>query len=103
MPWSYEEHNIPDSMKYLKPSIQKRAIKIANRVLESSGGDEGLAIAVGIKNAKKAHDKKGLVKMASLKLKPQTVIKFNNFLKKNNESYHKLVHKLKQRYDNESY
>jgi Skp family chaperone for outer membrane proteins len=64
MPWDYKSGNIPTSMKYLKPSIQKKAISIANHVLLSTG-DEGKAIAVGISKAKSVHDKKGsLVKLA---------------------------------------
>lgn len=63
MPWQYP-NNIPDSMKYLKPSIQKKAIAIANHVLDNTS-DEGKAIAIGIAKAKKVHDKKiGLVKLA---------------------------------------
>ena len=62
MPWSYPD-NIPPSMKYLKPSIQKKAIGIANHVLSSTGND-GIAIATGIKKAKQHHD--SLVKLAGL-------------------------------------
>ena len=64
MPWSYPD-NVPDSMKYMKPSIQKKAISIANAVLRN-GGEEGTAIATGIKGAKRMHDKKGsIVKVAA--------------------------------------
>jgi hypothetical protein len=64
MPWDYKTGNIPTSMKYLKPSIQKKAISIANHVL-SSTGDEGKAIAIGISKAKSLYDKKSsLVKLA---------------------------------------
>lgn len=63
MPWQYPE-NVPPSMKYLKPSIQKKAIAIANHVLTNTG-DEGKSIAIGIAKAKKVHDKKGLVKLAA--------------------------------------
>ena len=63
MPWSYPD-NVPASMKYLKPSIQKKGIAIANHVLETTG-DEGKAIAIGISKAKSVHDKKSLVKLAS--------------------------------------
>lgn len=58
MPWDYKT-NKPDSVKYLHPKIQRKAISIANAILES-GGDEGVAIATGIKKAK------GLVKLAFL-------------------------------------
>lgn len=65
MPWSYPD-NIPSSMKYFKPSIQKKAISIANHVLESTG-DEGVAIATGIKKAKQVHSQvKSFHKIASL-------------------------------------
>jgi len=56
MPWDYKE-NKPNAVKYLHPKIQHKAIKIANAIIES-GGDEGMAIATGIKKAK------GLVKLA---------------------------------------
>jgi len=62
MPWSYPD-NVPASMKYLKPSIQKKAIAISNHVLQATG-DEGKAIAIGISKAKSVHDKKSLVKVA---------------------------------------
>ena len=52
MPWSFPD-NIPTSMKHFNPSIQKKAIAIANHVLESTG-DEGMAIATGIKKAKQS-------------------------------------------------
>ena len=50
MPWDYKT-NPPDSVKHFKPSIQKKAISIANAILRTTG-DEGLAIATGIKKAK---------------------------------------------------
>ena len=53
MPWSYEDKNIPDAVKFFKPSIQKKAIKIANAVFAKTN-DEGLAIAIGIKKAKQS-------------------------------------------------
>lgn len=56
MPWDYKE-NKPDAVKYLHPKIAKKAIRIANAIVEG-GGDEGIAIATGIKKAK------GLVKLA---------------------------------------
>ena len=65
MPWSYPD-NVPDSMKYLKPSIQKKGISIANAILRN-GGDEGIAISTGIKKAKQLHSKvKSFQKTASL-------------------------------------
>lgn len=65
MPWQYPS-NVPDSMKYLKPSIQKKGISIANAILEN-GGSESIAIATGIKKAKELHSKaKSFKKTASL-------------------------------------
>ena len=57
MPWDYKT-NKPDSVKYLHPKIQRKAIAIANAIVRE-GGDDGTAIAVGIKKAK------GLVKLAA--------------------------------------
>lgn len=63
MSWSYPD-NVPPSMKYFKPSIQKKAIAISNHVL-ANGADEGKAIAIGISKAKSVHNKKAsLVKLA---------------------------------------
>ena len=59
MPWDYKT-NKPDAVKYLHPKIAKKAIRIANAIVEN-GGDEGVAIATGIKKAK------GLVKIAMAK------------------------------------
>lgn len=50
MPWSMENH--PDSMKNLVGPIKKKAIDIANRLVEE-GYEEGRAIAIGIAQAKK--------------------------------------------------
>ena len=50
MPWSYPDNPI-DSAKFMKPSIQRKAISIANAILEN-GGNESTAIATGIKKAK---------------------------------------------------
>jgi len=63
MPWSYPD-NPPDSVKHFKPSIQKKTIAIANAILRN-GGDEGVAIATGIKKAKELHIK-SFKKTASL-------------------------------------
>jgi len=52
MPWDYKT-NPPDSVKHFKPSIQKKAIQIANAILRNTN-DEGLAIATGIKKAKES-------------------------------------------------
>jgi len=66
MPWEYP-NNVPNSVKHFKPSIQKKAISIANAVLRN-GGSEGAAIAVGIKNAKRlaTSNVKSFSKTASL-------------------------------------
>jgi len=50
MPWSYPE-NVPESAKYLKPSIQKKVVAISNAILRN-GGDEGVAISTAIKKSK---------------------------------------------------
>ena len=52
MPWHYPD-NVPPAMIHFKPSIQKKAIAIANHVLESTG-DDGISIATGIKKAKQS-------------------------------------------------
>ena len=56
MPWQYPD-NVPESAKYLKPSIQRKAVSIANAILRA-GGSDSTAIAVGIKKAKEMHKKK---------------------------------------------
>lgn len=79
MPWSYKDGNVPDAVKFLKPSIQKKAISVANAILRN-GGSEGIAIAKGIKVAKK----QSLVKVAfmNLKIKPFKLEKLKSTLKK---------------------
>jgi hypothetical protein len=57
MPWS--ENDYPDSMKNLSPAVRKDAIEIANAILKD-GGDDGVAIATGIKQAKKKHHTSGV-------------------------------------------
>jgi len=96
MPWSYPD-NVPPSMKYFKPSIQKKAIRIANHVLETSG-DEGMAISTGIKKAKQH----SLIKMASWK--NVVINKLHNAFKHNdpneiNREFQKMVKKLKGQND----
>jgi uncharacterized protein YdaT len=71
MPWSYPD-NVPISMKYFKPSIQKKAISIANAILKN-GGSEGTAIATGIKRSK------GLIKLASNLENIKNFVKSNKF------------------------
>lgn len=63
MPWDYKT-NPPEAVKFFKPSIQKKSIEIANAILRN-GGDEGIAIATGIKKAKEMHVK-SFSKTASL-------------------------------------
>lgn len=79
MPWDYKT-NKPDSVKYLHPKIQRKAIAIANRIVES-GGDEGMAIATGIKRAK------GLVKLAILSTHSPVVKKITKAIKKGDKTY----------------
>ena len=54
MPWSMQDK--PNAVKYLHPRIQRKAIAIANAIIRE-GGDEGVAIATGIKQAKKNFEK----------------------------------------------
>lgn len=54
MPWSMQDK--PNAVKYLHPRIQRKAIAIANAIIRE-GGDEGVAIATGIKQAKKSFGK----------------------------------------------
>lgn len=49
MPWTKTDY--PDSMKNLAPRIRKKAIEIANALLED-GMEEGSAIPIGISKAK---------------------------------------------------
>lgn len=49
MPWYNGDY--PPSYKNLPVRIRNKAVEIANAILEESG-DEGLAIATGVKRAK---------------------------------------------------
>jgi uncharacterized protein YdaT len=49
MPWT--ESYYPDSMKNLPPAVRRKAIEIANALLES-GRPEGQAIRIAIAQAK---------------------------------------------------
>jgi len=49
MPWTMKQY--PLSMKHLTPKTRKKAIEIANALLEDHV-EERIAIATGIKNAK---------------------------------------------------
>jgi len=49
MPWPRGEY--PPSYKNLKEPLREKAVEIANAILEESG-NEGLAIATGLKRAR---------------------------------------------------
>jgi uncharacterized protein YdaT len=51
MPWKKGDY--PPSMKNLPKKVREKAVEIANAVLEETG-NEGLAIATGVKNAKRS-------------------------------------------------
>ena len=59
MPWSAGDY--PSAMKNLDPKVRRKAIEIANAVLEETG-DDGRAISVGIAKAKEFFEKKGSFK-----------------------------------------
>ena len=50
MPWT--EKNYPASMKNLPEQVRRKAIEIANALLEDKQMDEGMAIATAISRAK---------------------------------------------------
>jgi uncharacterized protein YdaT len=52
MPW--DKHNYPDSMKNLDDDVRNKAIDIANALIEEKDMQEGRAIAIAIKQAKKS-------------------------------------------------
>lgn len=56
MPWCHGDY--PPSYKNLPVRIREKAVEIANAILEESG-DEGLAIATGVKRAKEWAKKNG--------------------------------------------
>lgn len=85
MPWSYPD-NVPPSMKYFKPSIQKKAISIANHTLKNTG-DEGISIATGIKKAKLHHNSKSLVKLAMVRYNNVVIKEILNAIKKNDKEH----------------
>ena len=55
MPWP--KGTYPPSYKNLPVKLREKAVEIANAILEE-GGDEGLAIATGLKKAKELRQKK---------------------------------------------
>lgn len=54
MPWPKGDY--PPSYKNLPKSLREKAVEIANAILEESG-DEGLAIATGLKRARETMKK----------------------------------------------
>jgi uncharacterized protein YdaT len=54
MPWPKGEY--PPSYKNLPVKLRNKAVEIANAILEESG-DEGLAIATGLKRARETQKK----------------------------------------------
>lgn len=54
MPWPKGEY--PPSYKNLPKKLREKAVDIANAILEESG-DEGLAIATGLKRARETQGK----------------------------------------------
>ena len=54
MPWPKGEY--PPSYKNLPKKLREKAVEIANAILEESG-DEGLAIATGLKRARETQRK----------------------------------------------
>lgn len=55
MPWP--KGSYPPSYKNLPVKLREKAVEIANAILEESG-DEGLAIATGLKKAQELQQKK---------------------------------------------
>jgi uncharacterized protein YdaT len=58
MPWS--EQYYPPAMEHLTPVVRRKAIEIANALLEA-GHDEGFAIRVAIARAKEWGMRRGLL------------------------------------------
>ena len=55
MPWPKGDY--PPSYKNLPLALREKAVEIANAILEESG-DEGIAIATGLKRAREVMKKK---------------------------------------------
>ena len=55
MPWN--KSNYPESMKNLDTDVRNKAIDIANKLVEEEGMNEGKAIPIAIKQAKKSENK----------------------------------------------
>jgi uncharacterized protein YdaT len=58
MPWN--EHDYPLSMERLAPLVRRKAIEIANALLEE-GQDEGTAIRIAIAKAKEWAERRRLL------------------------------------------
>jgi len=58
MPWN--EHYYPPSMEHLPALVRRKAIEIANALLEE-GQDEGKAIRIAIAKAKEWAERRGLL------------------------------------------
>lgn len=52
MPWTKTDY--PPGMKNLDPEVRKKAIEIANKLVEDEEYDEGRAIAIATSQAKKS-------------------------------------------------
>ena len=59
MPWPKREY--PPSYKNLPIPLREKAVEIANAILEESG-DEGIAIATGLKRARQVMKKEASAK-----------------------------------------
>lgn len=68
MPWPKGDY--PPSYKNLKEPLREKAVEIANAILEESG-DEGLAIATGLKRAREAMKSEAKGKTAAKKKEPK--------------------------------
>lgn len=58
MPWS--EYYYPPAMEHLPPLVRRKAIEIANALLEE-GEDEGKVIRIAIAKAKEWAERRGLL------------------------------------------
>lgn len=58
MPWSTDRY--PPAMLHLDPRVRRKAIEIANAILERAPRDEGRAIRIGIAQAKAWAAREGL-------------------------------------------
>ncbi|HKX49023.1 MAG TPA: hypothetical protein VJQ48_01230 [Candidatus Binatia bacterium] len=58
MPW--DEYYYPNAMEHLPPLVRRKAIEIANALLEE-GHDEGMAIRIAIAKAKEWAERRGLL------------------------------------------